>query len=294
MALKVQDLYLTLQRLGLKGGDAVLLYASDSFARSLEGGAASVVDAAMYAIRPSGTLVCQCTHPSRAADPTYSVSDYLCSLHDSVVSSHPLYPVAAIGQMASEITSGHEKCHPFGRNSPFHRLYKSKAKLLLAGAEQSANTLVHLAEEMARLPYLDRSEPVGTTHASGRDSVVWVRKSGCRAGFGVVDELMEENADTLESGFGQFRIRTIGVREIIDTTLGLLSIDHEALLCDNPTCEACAEARAMISAVEAEQQDNEIVQLSEEEERTRINVEKRLQTGRVQHFERHAGDTSLN
>lgn len=74
-------------------------------------------------------------------------------------SIHPTHSLAARGPQAIDIIADHETCEtPCGRGTPYERLIKHDAAVLMFGASLNTYTLFHTAEDAA-CPYLYESEP---------------------------------------------------------------------------------------------------------------------------------------
>ena len=76
---------------------------------------------------------------------------------------------------------------PFGPGSPPWRLWERDAKVLLIGVDHRANSMIHVAEESLRLPYLDRTRVAQVVRPDGTPEEVVVRRPGCSAGFSKLD-----------------------------------------------------------------------------------------------------------
>jgi aminoglycoside 3-N-acetyltransferase len=60
-----------------------------------------------------------------------------------------------------DLVAGHEKCDtPCGRDTPYERLVKQDAAVLMFGATMNSYTLFHTAEDAAMAPYLYESQPI--------------------------------------------------------------------------------------------------------------------------------------
>lgn len=70
-----------------------------------------------------------------------------------VRSLHPTHSVGAIGADAEAFVSGHEKYEtPAAKGSPYWKLMKRKAKILLVGVDLIRNTYIHGIEEWVDIP----------------------------------------------------------------------------------------------------------------------------------------------
>ncbi len=286
-----QQIITGLSHLGLKAGDVVIVHSSLSSFGEVEGGADTVIDALLEVIGDQGTLIV----PTFNYDPgvfdikeTPSVvgriTETLRLRKDAVRSAHPTHSVAAIGRLAELITEDHDKVDPFAKDSALHKAAKVDAKILQLGVTQTSNSSIHVAEELAGVPYLDKQRRVGIKLANGKVIQKWIRRPGCSQGFEAVDELLCERDAIKERMIGECRARLMSARTVIETAVEMLRSDPAALLCDRPECGVCAEARAMIDATEAQNQEQMITQLAEEEERIRRQTEQQL-SGNVSFFE---------
>jgi hypothetical protein len=154
--------------------------------------------------------------------------------------------------------------------------------------------MIHLAEEMSDLPYLDRSRHIQVRNAQRKLVDKWIRRPGCSQGFDVIEETLDQQDAIRETIIGECRARLMTARSVINAALDVLRFDPEGLLCERPDCEVCAQARAIVEATKAEKQDREIIELAEEEERLRRVIENRLSGGEVKFFDTGDEYTSPN
>lgn len=296
-----QDIIGGLRKLGLVSGDTVVVHSSLSCFGKVKDGAKAVVDALLEVIGSKGTLIVPTFNfnpgvfdPEETPSIVGAITEELRKRPDALRSKHPTHSVAAIGALADVITEGHEKTDAFGRSSALFNALQVRAKILQLGTDQTSNSMIHVAEEIAKVPYLERSRQVKIKSPSGKIVQIWVRRPGCSRGFGAVEEVLQDQDAINETFIGDCTARLMSARDVVDAAVDLLKTDPEALLCNLPDCESCAEARAMIAATEADRQENEIKELAEEEERTRLNIEKRFDGGQVTYFDTDDFDISLN
>lgn len=285
------DIITGLKDIGLGTGDSVVVHSSLSSFGEVEGGADTVVDAILEVIGKQGTLVVPTFNPSPGIfdpDTTPStcgaVAEGVRRRPDAIRSHHPTHSVAAIGRLADILTEGHQSAHAFGRGSALFNLLQANGKVLMLGVDMTSNSMVYVAEEIARVPYLDRSLSAEIRNPLGKVFQKWVRRPGCSDGFDSLEESLQENNVVSEAMIGQCRARLMTARNLIKAAVDLLQFDKEALLCDRPDCADCAEARAMIGAVEAEAQDQEIIELAEQEGRTLKLIESQFQKGKIDFY----------
>lgn len=280
-----------LRELGLRAGDTVVVHSSLKSFGEVEGGADAVVDALLEVLGKQGTLVV----PAFNFEPGIwerentksivgAITEAVRARPYAIRSNHPTHSVAVIGPLADVITEGHEKVDPFARGSALYKALQARAKILQLGVTHTTNSTIHVAEEVAQVPYLDRQRNVGIRQQDGKVVYKWVRRPGCSQGFDVIDEILYENDRIREALIGSCKARLMSARDVVDASLEMLKSDPGALLCSRPECGVCAESRAMISAVESEKQDKELIEAAEEEERLRRRIERRLD-GNVEYWE---------
>jgi aminoglycoside 3-N-acetyltransferase len=170
-----------LERLGLAAGDTVLVQASMRRVAPGDGQAATVVNALLEVLGPTGTLVVPTytagnsttsrTYKAAVAnlgpdqteldyrrslpafDPRTTPSSGVGALAETVRtlpgarrSSHPQTSFAAVGALAGPLTAIHDlDCH-LGPRSPLGALYEARATALLLGVSYDVCTVFHLAE----------------------------------------------------------------------------------------------------------------------------------------------------
>ena len=286
-----QDIVDGLIEVGLKAGDLVIVHSSLRSFGEVDGGAKTVVDALLEAIGPRGTLAVPTFNfepgvfdPATTPSIVGKITEVVRARPDAVRSKHPTHSVTAIGPLAEAITEGHEKVNAFGRGSALYNALQVGAKILQLGVTHTSNSTIHVAEEIAKVPYLDRQRNVGILLPNGKVVHKWIRRPGCSKGFDAVDEPLDELDAVSEVMIGECRARLMSARTLVDVAVEMLKFDPTALLCSRPDCGNCAESRAMISATESALEEQRITDLAEEEERIRRQAEKQLM-GDVTYFE---------
>ncbi len=278
--------------LGLRSGDTVLVHASLSSFGTVDGGADTVVDAILRVIGNTGSLLAPTFNhspgvfdPARTPSLCGAVTEAMRLRPDSVRSLHPTHSIAAIGPLARTLTEGHDKVHAFGRGSPLFKMVQARGKVLQLGTTHTTNSVVHVAEEIAGVGYLDRSQPVLIKTPGGRVLTKWIRRPGCSMGFDKIEPALREKGAVAETIIGKCRARLVSAREVVDAAVEALRLDPEALLCSRPDCGTCAESRAALGALRSEAEDSEVVRMAEEDERTVRLLEERLNAGPVRFYD---------
>ena len=286
-----QDIKDGFVELGLRAGDTVVVHSSLKSFGEVDGGADAVVDALLDVLGPDGTLVVptfnfepgvfdHATTPSIVGKITEAVR----ARPNAIRSNNPTHSVTAIGRLAEAITEGHDKVNPFARGSALHKAAQVGAKILQLGVTHTTNSIIHVAEEIAKVPYLERQRYVGIKQPDGSVVHKWIRRPGCSQGFNAIDEALYEQDAISEVMIGSCKARLTSARTLVDAAVEMLKFDPASLLCMRPDCGICAESRAMISATESEAEERRITELAEEEERIRRQAERQL-TGDVSYFE---------
>lgn len=286
-----KDITAGLRELGLRAGDIVVVHSSLKSFGEVDGGADTVVDSLLEVLGSKGTLAV----PTFNFEPGVwdhantrsivgAITEAVRARPDAIRSNHPTHSVAAIGPLAEVITENHEKVDPFARGSALYKALQAGGKILQLGVTHTTNSTIHVAEEIAKVPYLERQRNVGILRPDGKVTNKWIRRPGCSQGFNAVDEILYEKDQIAEVMIGKCKARLMTARAVIDAALELLRFDPASLLCNRPDCGNCAESRAMISIAESEAQDKEVIAMAEEEERIRRRMESRLE-GDVSYYE---------
>ncbi|MEN6357099.1 MAG: AAC(3) family N-acetyltransferase [Armatimonadota bacterium] len=290
-----------LNKIGLGSGDVVVVHSSLSSFGRVDGGAEAVVDALLETIGEQGTLVVptytyglDVYDPQRSSSLCGAITEAVRKRPNALRSLHPTHSVAAIGALADVITGGHEKVHAFARGSALFNVLQARGKILLLGVSHKSDSMIHVAEEIANLPYLERSRQIDVKNAQGKTVQKWVRRPGCSHGFDAIEEILDEHDAVRETTIGECRAQIMAARSVVDAALEVLKMDPEGLLCERPDCEVCAQARVMVEATAVEKQDRDTIEQAEEEERVRRVIQRRLQGGEVKFFDADDEYTSPN
>jgi aminoglycoside 3-N-acetyltransferase len=286
-----QDMVNGLREVGLAAGDTVVVHSSLSSFGEVEGGAEAVVDALLEVLTEKGTLLVptfnfepgvfdHATTPSIVG----KITEVVRARPSATRSNHPTHSVTGIGPLTEVVIEDHEKVDPFARGSALWKAVQVGAKILQLGVTHTTNSTIHVAEELANVPYLVRQRHVGIKLPSGKVIYKWIRRPGCSQGFDAIDELLFERDAIKEVMIGSCKARLMTARALVDAAVDMLKADPASLLCLRPECGLCAESRAMIAATESERQEREITEMAEEEERIRRQAERQL-TGNVTYFE---------
>ena len=247
-----------LRSLGVQSGDLLLAHTSLSSLGHVPGGAPEAAQALVDAVSPGGTVfVPTFTYDRSAFDPATSpslvgaISEALRGFPGAVRSNHPTHSLAGIGPAAAEILAGHSGHDPFGPGSPLWRLYERDAWVLLLGCDHRANSMIHVAEELAGpevVPYLTRTRTARLRNPDGSETELTVRRPGCSAGFNAVAGPLLGARNVHQGHAGAAPLILVRAADVVYSTANLLRSNPAALLCHRPDCDRCDEAHQMIAA----------------------------------------------
>ena len=258
-----EQLIAGLRSLGVQPGARVLVHSALSSFGSVEGGAASALDALQAVLGPQGTLVMPYFFPLYDGDfdsahppapYTGVIPQLLRTRPGARLSVHPTHPVVAVGPEADRITADHYRVSAVGRGSPIDRLAEMGGQVLLLGVTQAANTTLHTGEAYAGVGYWGRGRP---DHSTGR----WTRlPDGCRTwvplpetpgdsdGFPRIERFLVERGLIRQGVIGRARCRLMPGQQLIEATVDYLRQDPAGLLCERVDCAFCAWARKILES----------------------------------------------
>jgi aminoglycoside 3-N-acetyltransferase len=245
-----------LRELRVAAGDTVLVHASMRAIGSVDGGPDGVIDALVEAVGSDGTVVVPAFNRlNRVPEAGESVakflegvcreqvgivSERLADRPDAIVSPHPTHAFAAIGPNAAYLTASAPLNYPLGANSPLERLHQLDARILLLGVDHRSNASLYLAEHWADAPYARRH---ATIVASDGGVVEMEGSPECSEGFARIEPLLRQ-ARIAKTGYvGNAPSQSMRIRHVVSMAMEMLRGDAESLLCANPDCTACANAR---------------------------------------------------
>ncbi|MBD3625465.1 MAG: AAC(3) family N-acetyltransferase [Rhodobacteraceae bacterium] len=240
-----------LRALGIAPGDTVLVHASFRAIRPVERGPDGVIDALLNAVGEDGTLLMPSwtgdddtlfdAASSPAAPDLGIVADRFWRRVGVLRARHPM-AFAAHGPAAMRLLRDRLVLPPHQMASPLGRLLQVEGKVLLLGVDHDANTLLHLAEWVAGVPYAvprhvtlrdDAGQPVRRTYREPDHCCVlfqqagnWLRARG-----------MQESGTV-----GQADARLFRAADLIEVTLPRLRQDPFVFL-HRANCATCRAAR---------------------------------------------------
>jgi aminoglycoside 3-N-acetyltransferase len=244
-----------LRTLGVARSGVLLVHTSYRAVRPVEGGPEGLIQALRDALGPDGTVV-MASWPdedgvfdpaSTPADPDLGiVAQIFWQMPGVLRSDHP-HAFAAAGPQASSILRDGLPLPPHIPASPVGRVHDLDGQVLLLGVDHDANTTIHLAECMARVPY--GVPKYCTVLRSGRPVRVAYRENDhCCGRFRLAGDWLREEGLEAVGPVGHGLGRLVRSRDVTNTVLGRLAADPMIFL-HPPTsgCRECDEARASAS-----------------------------------------------
>ena len=242
--------------LGVRPGGVLLVHTSFRATRPVEGGPAGLIAALRDAIGPDGTLVMPswADEDDEPFDPlTTAAAPSLGVVADTfwrlpgVQRSDQFFAFAAAGPNAARITADPLPLPPHRAESPVGRVHELDGQVLLLGAGQDANTTLHLAEVLARVPY-------GVPHHctvlkdGAKVRIDYLENDHCCERFALTDAWLRADGLQAEGKVGHAQARLARSRDIVDVARRHLAQDPLVFL--HPAdagCEECDAARRSIA-----------------------------------------------
>ncbi|HUI25746.1 MAG TPA: AAC(3) family N-acetyltransferase [Candidatus Kryptonia bacterium] len=154
----------SLENLGIRYGDTVIVHASMTRLGLVSGGAPTVLAAIRELVGKNGTVLVPTIHlrvpavEHFARDQLFDVrsspsvmgaiAEALRGLPEARRSLHPTHSAAAVGSQAEYLTGDHHKAEmPFGPCSPYYRLGELSGKIILLGVPLANMTNFHVVED---------------------------------------------------------------------------------------------------------------------------------------------------
>jgi aminoglycoside 3-N-acetyltransferase len=137
--------------------------------------------------------------------------------------------VAALGPAAGELLEDHRNAQgPCDEHSPLYRLACSGGYVLLLGVDFRSCTLLHTAEELARVPFVDfrtRYRLRGRTRAGPYAVSIYCHSAPVRADFPAIEPELRRRGVLTVGRVGQAEGRLARAQDILATALGRLARD---------------------------------------------------------------------
>ena len=256
MEIKTSDIFNGLRDLGIAPGDLLLTHSSYKSLRPVASGPETIARALIDVVGPDGGSFVPTFNYGELpwqTDQTLALTGIIPEtfrkLPGVLRSNHPTHSVAGTGSAAASVLANHDAADPFGENSPVFRLWQANAWILLIGVDHTANSTIHVAEELLDLPYIGRTRTTRVFSSDGQSDVT-LRRPPCSNGFNVVDFPLRQRNQIREAKLGAARLMLMRSRDLVAVSLDLLRDNPAALLCVNG-CDFCDESRRLLSSGDA-------------------------------------------
>jgi len=248
-----------LKALGLDAGDWVAVHSSMKAIGWVEGGPVEVIQALIQAVAPDGVVMMPlfATPDEQPIDlavkPTYLglLPETFRKYPGVIRSLHPTHSVGIHGPGAHEIAGSHRNSTHIGRGSPYHQLALNGGWVLHLGTDFNSSSIIHLAEVLAGVPYLDISYPryEKTLTALAPDgSTVTAEPREIPADskmFYLVQEEMDRRGLLRKGMIGQAPSILARAAQILDVAVEMMRENPWQFLCDFPYCSACRRSEKL-------------------------------------------------
>lgn len=250
-----QQLIDQLHELGVQPGGVLLVHTAFSKVRPVEGGPSGLIAALEAALGETGTLVM----PSLSGDDEHVFDPRNTPTEDmgivaetfwrlpQVLRSDSPHAFAASGPLAARITAPHPPDVPHGLDSPVGRVYELDGQVLLLGVGHSANTTIHLAENLAGVRY--RIRKYLTILKDGQPARLdYGEIDHCCQNFNLLDSWLDERGLQRKGAVGHAEARLIRSRDIVRVALEHLRADETIFLHPPGVDEECDLARQSLTS----------------------------------------------
>jgi len=251
--MQVSEITQQLETLGVRRGGVLLVHTSFRAVGPVDGGPAGLIAALRAAVGVDGTVVMPTMTDGEALfDPATTpttdmgvVAETFWRTPGVVRSGHPGGSFAAVGPDAVEITRPQPLSPPHGVDSPVGRVHALGGQVLLIGVSHSEDTTLHLAEDIAGVPY-SVTHPCVVGAVDGENVVEDIAETDhCCVGFRRVDAPLLARGLQREGLVGRAAAKLVDASDVVDVALGLLRGDPLVFLCA-AGCGECDLARASV------------------------------------------------
>lgn len=246
-----------LRALGVRQGGVLLVHTSYRAVRPVAGGPVGLIEALRAAVGPEGTIVMPSwgdddsvpfdPASTRAAADLGVTAELFRRLPGVRRSVHP-FAFAALGPHAAQVTADPFPRPPHGPASPVGRVHDLDGQILLLGVGHDADTTVHLAEALARVPY-EVAKRCTVLQGGRAVELEYSENDHCCARFALVDDWLRSRGLQREGPVGNASARLASSRDVVATALQRLARDPLLFLHPSEVgCAECDEARRTASA----------------------------------------------
>jgi len=245
-----------LRALGVHRAGVLLVHTSFRAVKPVEGGPLGLIEAITDAIGPGSTLVMPSFsgNDDEVFDPATTpaspdlgiVADMFWRLPGVLRSNH-CHAFAAFGTYASVVTRDPLPLPPHIPASPAGRVYDLDGQVLLIGVGHDADTMLHLAELMADVPYGVPKHC--TVLQDGQPARIdYDENDHCCERFSLADTWLRARGLQSEGRIGPAYVRLARARDIVDAAIEHLKQDPDVFLHPpSAGCGACNDARRSLA-----------------------------------------------
>jgi aminoglycoside 3-N-acetyltransferase len=166
----------TLNAVGIRKGDGLLIHSAVHFLGQPAGGIAMYYETISAVLEPDGTIAVPAFNfdfargvnfdPQETPSKGMGVfSEYIRQLPETRRTPHPMQSLAVIGRYADDLAQ-RDTLSAFDLGSPFQRMLELDFKLLLLGADVQSVSILHYSEQKAAVPYRYWKEFEGSVRTS--------------------------------------------------------------------------------------------------------------------------------
>jgi aminoglycoside N3'-acetyltransferase len=241
-----------LRALGVRPGGVLLVHTSFRAVRPIEDGPLGLIDALRAALGLNGTLVMPSWTGDDEApfDPaTTPAAEDLGATADlfwrqrGVARSEHLQAFAAIGPHAEAIVKTPLPLPPHVPNSPVGRVHDFDGQVLLLGVGHDADTMLHLAEIIAKVPYGIPRHCV-VIQGGRHTRIDYLENDHCCQRFALADQWLRSKGLQAEGPVGHGTARLARARDIVCLAVEALRRQPTIFLHGpDEGCAKCDEAR---------------------------------------------------
>lgn len=233
----------------LLAGMKITVHSSLNSFGQVQGGAETVIKALMDVITESGLIMMPAfTYGRQPYDPYSSpsstgiISETFRKMSGVSRSLHPTHSFCAWGQGSEDVLFGHEVVEPFKSGTPLEKFSRCGGYIMLIGVTHTANSLIHVAQELAQLPYLNRPKTV-KINKNGSVQDVIARRAGCSLGFDKIYPFLDAGNLVQRYQVAKALVLFMKAEGVLIKATGVLKNNPYILACDNPDCFACNEMK---------------------------------------------------
>lgn len=255
------DISAALRHLGVKPGDKLLVHSSLRLLGWVEGGADAVIDAIITAVGDSGTVMMpaftfppvEIFDPAETPTTMGAISSAFLRRPDVIRSVHPTHSVSVWGAQKEWLAAGHETATALGIGSPVHLILSEGGDIILLGVGHWANSAVHVAEAIARVPYLDipyneqYARPLRARLPDGSLKEFAPKENpGCSINFTAVEQPLKEHGLITYHRQGDVLVQRVSGKGLLALIPKMLLQNPLFLLCSWELCPFCPNVKQML------------------------------------------------